>query len=148
MTDAFDHGARLYQVASVVAGLFPSLLAWRIASPRSKPSVAPIRSTMGSARSCDTIWVGPKTSNRICNTAYGDIRSAHFHGGEFPLGEFDRNRAFEPFMDPEKAERSMLHRWCYQVTREAIINWIASVVPDVPPDEDGEVGDTGKAGTP
>jgi hypothetical protein len=67
--------------------------------------------------------------NENLQRLYGDVRSAHIHAGEFPLGEHGRPRAFSLIMDPVEESRQALHIECYNLTREAIVNWLLSLLP-------------------
>lgn len=64
----------------------------------------------------------------VLDYLYGYARSGHFHGGVFPMGEFSRAFFFDPLLDTEWVNRDALHRSCYELMREAIVNWMQSVV--------------------
>jgi len=130
VTDAFDRGARLYQVAGVCGSLFPSVgLAYRVAAVEAISKADPecssfsefMRKHVTSRK--DTEWV--------LNYLYRLARSAHFHAGEFPLGEFSRVFYFDPLMDSDSIQRDELHRTCYELTREAIVNWLTKMIPEI-----------------
>jgi hypothetical protein len=130
VADAFDRGARLYQVASVVGHQFPSVgLAYRIAA------VEAIAQADASAASFDEFMhkyiASTAGFDNLLDYMYGSVRSAHFHAGEFPLGEYARTHLFDPLMDSESVQLSNIHRVCYELTREAIVNWMESIVPEV-----------------
>ena len=130
VTDAFDRGARLYQVAGVCGRLFPSVgLAYRVAA------VEVISKADPECSSFSEFMRKHVTSRRdiewIPNYLYSIARSAHFHAGEFPLGEFSREFFFDPLMDSDSIQRDELHRTCYELTREAIINWLTKMVPEI-----------------
>jgi hypothetical protein len=46
-----------------------------------------------------------------------------------------------PFMDADEVQRDSFHRTCYELTREAIVNWLSEVVPEpaVPPEPDDQI---------
>ena len=71
--------------------------------------------------------------DEILEYMYGTARSAHFHAGAFPSGEFDRTEAiWNPLMDVDAVQRDSIHRACYELTREAIVNWLAAILPEDP----------------
>jgi hypothetical protein len=127
--NAFDSGSRLSQVASVVGHQFPSVgLAYRIAAVEAIAKCDPSAPSFGEfMRKHTTARAG---IDQLLDYMYGSVRSGHFHAGEFPLGEFDRASFFGPLMDFESLQQTSIHRACYEVTREAIVNWMASLVPD------------------
>lgn len=137
VADAFDRGARLYQVASVCGHLFPSVgLAYRVAA---------VEAISGADKTCNGFsefmrkYITSRTDiDSILAYLYGYARSGHFHGGVFPMGEFTRVGHFDPLMDMDSVERDSVHRACYELTREAIVNCMQSVVP---PEPDGEESD-------
>jgi hypothetical protein len=126
--EAFDNGARLYQVAATVGNQFPSLgLAYRIAA---------VEAISNAEKSCKSFsdfirkYAMTATSmDDLLNYMYGAVRSAHFHAGQFPLGEYAGTRFFDPLMDSDQIYNSNIHRMCFEITREAIINWIVSLLP-------------------
>ncbi len=129
VTDAFDCGARLYQVAVVCGRYFPSVgLAYRVAA---------VEAVCQADRTCKSFsdfmrkHVTSQTDlDGILDYLYRVVRSAHFHGGEFPMGEFRRQHFFDQLMDAEAIQRDALHRTCYELTREAIVNWLVQLIPD------------------
>src|SRR5207237_7598719 len=62
--------------------------------------------------------------DRLIDYLWGVIRSAHFHSGEFPLGEFSSGRFFEPLIDAEQTTQEELHLACHVLTREVIVKWV------------------------
>jgi hypothetical protein len=74
------------------------------------------------------VWEEPYLEEAL-DFLYGKARSAHFHSGEFPGGEFDMWRFFDPFMDDEWVKKSELQRLGYELKRTAIVTWIRSVMP-------------------
>lgn len=137
IVDAFDRGARLYQVGTVVGYQFPSVgLAYRIAAVESIARADPTARSFGEfMRKYTTTATEVDT---LLDYMWGSVRSAHFHGGEFPLGEFARVAFFDPLMDPEDAQRSTIHRVCHELTREAIVNWMMSLLPKRDEQEDAD----------
>lgn len=140
VADAFDRGARLYQVATVCGLSFPSVgLAYRVAA------VEAISSADNQCKGFSDFMRKHVSSRKDIEEAltylYGVARSAHFHGGEFPMGEFSRSPfCFDPLMDSEAMQRDAFHHMCYELTREAVVNWLNQMVPDIP-ETDPEEGD-------
>jgi hypothetical protein len=127
ITDAFDRGARLHQVAAVVGLQYPSVgLAYRVAA---------LEAISQSDPSCNGFsdfvrkHVNRSDVDMLLDYLYPKVRSAHFHGGEFPLGEFGTRRFFDPLIDIEEMGRSEFHRKCFSLIREAIANWLLSLLP-------------------
>jgi hypothetical protein len=130
VTGAFDCGARLYQVAAVCGRYFPSVgLAYRVAAVEAVCQAD--RICNGFSDFMRTHITSQTNLEEILDYLYRVARSAHFHGGEFPMGEFRRHSFFDPLMDAEAIERDALHRTCYELTREAIVNWLSRLIPDV-----------------
>jgi hypothetical protein len=142
VSESFDRGARLYQVATVCGKYFPSVaLAYRVAAVEAISEADPV--SKGFSNFMRKHVRSQRDIGDILNYLYGVARSAHFHGGEFPMGEFNRMGMFaSPFMDAEAVQRDSLHRTCYELTREAIVNWLSEVVPEqtvtAPPDDEGD----------
>jgi hypothetical protein len=131
VTEAFDRGSRLYQVASVCGQQFPSVgLAYRVAA------VEAISAADATCNGISEFMRKYVTSvddiDPLLEYLYGHARSGHFHAGAFPAGEFLRANYFDPLMDMEWAERDSIHRTCHEITREAIVNWMQSVVITAP----------------
>lgn len=141
VTDAFDRGSRLYQVALVCGRIFPSVgLAYRIAAveaiSKADPECGSFSDFMKKyVRSQEDI--GP-----ILDYLWGKARSGHFHEGVFPMGEYSEQRYFEVFMDSDSLAVDELHRTCHNVTREAIVNWMLLMVPETDIDEEACVPET------
>ena len=125
--EAFDRGARLNQVSLQCGRLFPTVgLAYRVAT------IEAICKTENSKSNFSAFMrkhVG--TSDRIeilLEYLYGSVRSAHFHGGEFPTGEFSRHYDFDAFSDVNDFDRDSIHRECFQLMRKAIVSWMLSLI--------------------
>ena len=128
VSDAFDRGARLYQVATVCGQSFPSVgLAYRVAA------VEAISAADAACNGFSEFMRKHVTSNTdiegLLSYLYGPARSGHFHAGGFPMGEFSAQRYFDPMMDMDVIHMDSVHRACYELTREAIVNWMQSMVP-------------------
>lgn len=129
VTNAFDCGARLYQVALVCGRFFPSIgLAYRVAAIEAISEADP--DCDGFSQFMRKHVKSQGNLEYIIEYLYGNVRSAHFHAGAFPLGEFVSQRYFDAFREFDRMEADVLHRVCFEVTREAIVNWMIDQVPD------------------
>jgi hypothetical protein len=141
ISESFDRGARLYQVATVCGKYFPFVaLAYRVAAVEAISEADP--ASKGFSNFMRKHVRSQSDISDILSYLYGVARSAHFHGGEFPMGEFNRMSMFaSPFMDADAVQRDSLHRTCYELTREAIVNWLSEVVPEpaVPAEPDDQI---------
>jgi hypothetical protein len=127
--DSFDRSARLYQVAAVVGAQFPSVgLAYRVAAVEAISKAD--QSCHGFSEFVRKYVRSVSNIDSLLEYLYGSVRSAHFHAGSFPLGEFDGDRFFDPLMDSEQIQNTQIHRMCFDITREAIVNWISDLLPD------------------
>jgi hypothetical protein len=136
IADAFDRGARLYQVGLVCGQHFPSVaLAYRVAAVEVMSRADP--TTNGFSEFMRKYVRSEKNLDDLLKYSYGTARSGHFHGGEFPFGEFSRGDYMGPLFDSDQFHREGLFRVSYELTREAIVNWLFDVVaePDGHPDE-------------
>lgn len=125
--DSFDRAARLYQIAAVVGSQFPSVgLAYRVAAVEAISKAD--TSCNGFSDFMRKYVRSVSNIDSLLEYLYGSVRSAHFHAGSFPLGEFDGDRFFDPLMDSEDIKNSQIHRMCFDITREAIINWVSDLL--------------------
>ena len=65
----------------------------------------------------------PQVSDEFIKHLYGKVRSAHFHAGEFPLGEFDP-KSVGPIMDPEHLSQTDLRVGASLVLQPTLIDWL------------------------
>jgi hypothetical protein len=120
IADALDGCARLYQVGRVGGRQFPSvLLAYTIAAAEAITQAD--RSYDGFKGFMRTHLKGAPT-DPFLNYLYGNVRSAHFHAGHFPLGEFGPGYS-NILMDPEWVRASRLRWDGVTAVRDAIIDW-------------------------
>jgi hypothetical protein len=135
IVDAFDRCARLYQVAMVAGRQFPSVdLAYRVAAVDAIAQTARFSGFSDFVRQ----HVAPRENTEAAlEYLYRSVRSAHFHGGEFPMGEFARGFVFDPLMDEDRASMSDLRQVGYALTREAIVTWLTRMLPNLPSDGEG-----------
>lgn len=143
VSESFDQCSRLYQVAAVCGRYFPSVaLAYRVAAVEAMSAADP--DAKGFSDFMRRHVRSQSNIDSVLNYLYGDARSGHFHGGQFPMGEFDRRGYFSnPFMDAEEAHLEMFHRACYELTREAIVNWLNTILPEQPSSDPTAVEDLG-----
>ncbi len=120
---AFDNGARLYQIGTVIGEQFPSVdLAYRVAA------IDAISQANGSRKKI-TNFIKKYASQwsdlePLIDYLWGSIRSAHFHGGVFPLGEFSEKHFLDLFLDTHETMTKVIHMKCYELTRDVIVNWM------------------------
>ena len=65
----------------------------------------------------------PQISSEFLDDLYGGVRSAHFHAGRFPLGEYEP-LPIGPIMDPMHLSRVGLQMDAEQVLRPTLIDWL------------------------
>jgi len=133
--EAFDRCARLYQVGLVAGRQLPSVfLAYVVAAAA---AIAESDPELGRFRDFIKRYaeVREENLNSFVDTLYGGIRSAHFHAGEFPLGEFAAFRT-DPLMDDSDIERSSLRFMGLLTVRNAILRWCRERVADDPRADD------------
>lgn len=129
IADAFDRGARLYQVALDLGNQYPSVgLAYRVASVEAISKAD--HECKGFSDFVRKYTTSTANLDNLLNYMYGTARSAHFHAGEFPLGEFSSKCIFDPLLDSKHIDLSHVHRKCYEIIREPIVNWIISLLPN------------------
>jgi len=125
---AFDGAARLYQVGLIIGSRFPSAgLAYRVAA------VDALAQAEGKDfGSFVREYTQPyKGRDEGINRLYGEVRSAHFHGGDFPMGEFDRIPAMDALLGPDAMQQGWLGTLGFPLARAAIVGWLTKVIPDM-----------------
>lgn len=129
VSEAFDSAARLHHVGAVCGRLFRSVeLAYRVAAVEAASRASPNANSFGAFMR--QYVKSPCNLDAVIKYAYGPVRSGHFHAGEFPMGEYRQHRMFDLFMDADDVQQDGLHRTCYEVTREAIVNWLTELLPE------------------
>lgn len=118
---AFDSCARLYQVALTAGSHFPSVsLAYQIAA------VEAITTTDSDYTNFSDFMrknlSGIDGLDKFLNWLYGSVRSAHFHAGVFPLGDFS-SYSFE-FPDWESHDKVNKQFSSHGIIRQAIMTWV------------------------
>jgi hypothetical protein len=124
LREAFDKCARLYQVALIVGRQLPSVgLAYRVAAVDALAQGAgATRDFREFVRSNIDLDAGLET---LLNTLYGEVRSAHFHGGAFPLGEFTPQRSFDPLMDQAWVRQQEIGYQGSHLLRSTVLAWLS-----------------------
>ena len=61
--------------------------------------------------------------DHLLNFMHGSIRSAHFHAGEFPFGEFEQARHLRIYNGSLKRMSEHRFRECIKLIRAALANW-------------------------
>lgn len=130
IAEAFDRCAMLYQVALVAERAFPSVrLAYQIAS------IDAISQCLKDYKGfSDFVRQHVKERpglNEMLDLLYGAVRSAHFHGGKFPMGEYSIESVFDPIMSTQTVQLLNLKSFSFDLIREAIINWLIEIIPEI-----------------
>ncbi|WP_407970756.1 hypothetical protein ACJ51O_12860 [Burkholderia pyrrocinia] len=125
VTAAFDSAARMYQIGLFLVSRFPTAaLAYRVAAIDALQQIEP---------DCDgfsafTRKYSPMGASnpKLLNYLHGDVRSSHFHAGKFDLGEFSIQRHMDIVHTPESAAHAHQRYMGFEITRQAIVNWMLS----------------------
>lgn len=126
---AFDHACRLYQVAATLRATFPSVAsAYRVAAIDAAVGGAGTRAAF--ARFIRQYVKSREDLEPVITFLWRDIRSAHFHGGSFPLGEYDERAFFDMLPDTEGMQFANTYSLSATVAREALVNWVLSHLGD------------------
>jgi hypothetical protein len=127
--DAFDGAARMYQIGLSLARRFPSAqLAYRVGAIE---ALSAIDTEVNSFSAFMRKYL-PLVPNdeQLLDYLYGDIRSSHFHSGKFDLGEFSVQRHMDIVSSPQTAIRHRQQYRCFELTRQAIVNWMLSITAE------------------
>ena len=121
--EAFDSCSRLYQTSLVAGWGFPTIrLAYQVGAIESI-----VQKAGGYKGFSDFVRREaslPKESSEFLDYLHGSVRSAHFHGGEFPLGEFAPRKWSLGLADLADHKRFNFDRDASRVMRIAIMNWV------------------------
>ena len=125
LRESFEAMTRLWQSAVVLGDHLPSAsLAYRVAAvDGATQSLSP------SSKFVDFVERFAPTRPDVVPLArylWREIRCAHFHGGAFPLGEFDQAWSGDSIADPWYVERMSVHDRCAELLRETLVNWTVS----------------------
>jgi hypothetical protein len=123
IAECFDRGARLYRLAAVIGRQFPSAgMAYRIAAVEAISKADPCYNGFSDFMRKNVRSVSDP--DHVLKQLYGSVRSAHFHAGEFPLGEYTGRNPIQMMMTSDYVEQSQLSVTGDEITREAIVNWV------------------------
>lgn len=122
---AFDGAARMYQIGLSLAARFPTAaLAYRVAAIDALQQIEPDCNGFSAfMRKYSPIGA---SNPQLLDYLHGDVRSSHFHAGKFDLGEFSIQRHMDIVSMPETVARAHQRYISFQVTRQAITNWMLS----------------------
>ena len=118
---AFFGAAALYHIAITVGRHHPSVsLSYQIAAVEvlREHGKTPLEGTIELVRKYN-----PQISDEFIKQLYGKVRSAHFHEGQFPLGEFEPMLT-GPLMDPGNLSRMELQMVPGRILQPTIIDWL------------------------
>lgn len=123
-----DGAARLYQIGLSLRKRFPSAaLAYSLAAIDAlRQTTTPCSINEFFKRFSPLSVANPDVSANL----WGDVRSAHFHAGGFALGEFEERRLMDAIISADAANQIQVEVRSWQITREAIVNWIVALVSD------------------
>ena len=117
----FFNAAALYWISLVAGRHLPTVqIAYRIAAID-----ALVEGKEHSQRSFVQLVkkYNPDILDHALEDLYGKVRSAHFHAGEFPLGEYDP-LIIGPLSGPEQLERMNLRIGVPRIVQPTLIDWL------------------------
>lgn len=118
--EAFDRCARLYQVSLVAGKHFHTVrLAYQVAAVEAISAAIP--EIAGFSQFMRKYAPAMDNLDPLLDYLYGTVRSAHFHAGSFPLGDFMAT-GFD-LTDSDQLERFTLSYTAQQLIRQAILLW-------------------------
>ena len=123
---AFDKCALLYQLALTIGRYHPTVrISYEYAS------IDAIVQELSNEYAGVSDFIGKNIAENVdslLNYMHSRIRSAHWHGGEFALGETDHRRDF--LTNPEGQIRFHIIIEAHRVIRTSIFNWIMREIAD------------------
>lgn len=69
--------------------------------------------------------------DHLINFMHGDVRSAHFHAGEFPFGEFTLKKTTRIFKSSVDKINDRRYDECHKIIRHAISNWAILLINEI-----------------
>lgn len=127
--DAFDSCARLYQVALTIGNRFPSVsLAYQIAAVEAITKTG-FSEYKGFSDFMRQNLPQDEGINKVLDWLYSSVRSAHFHAGAFPLGEF-LAQSFD-FLDWETHDLVNKQFSSHAIIRHAIMSWVLKEITSI-----------------
>jgi hypothetical protein len=126
--EAFDSCARLYQISLTAGRGFPTIrLAYQVGSVESIT-----QNVSGYKGFSDFIKkefpIHDDSHDSFLERLYRAIRSAHFHGGSFPLGEFESKKISWGVGNKSDHDNFNTDRYASKLIRQSIIHWIAKEI--------------------
>ncbi len=121
---AFNRGAGLYQIGLTAGRNMPSIkLAYKVGT------IDAIGQNLGLKDAKEFIEkYMPEISKKYIDYIWGNIRSAHWHGGEFPMGEDSPNNL--ELTNPNHIVIFEAQNQVNKIVRQAIVNWIIDEVAE------------------
>ncbi|MBA3023191.1 MAG: hypothetical protein KKG03_00540 [Gammaproteobacteria bacterium] len=122
--EAFDSCARLYQTALVAGREFPTIrLSYMVGAVE-----AVVQKVSGYSSSFSEFIRKEaelnESANELLNYLYSSVRSAHFHGGQFPLGEYQSSKWSLGLSDHTQTKNFNFDFSASRLLRKAIMNWV------------------------
>lgn len=122
--EAFDSCARLYQISLTAGREFPTIrLAYQVSAVESITSN--ISGYKGFSDFIRKEYPLDNRANEFLDYLYGTIRSAHFHSGTFPLGEFNSKKIGWGIGNKESHQNFDIDREASKLIRRSIMNWVS-----------------------
>lgn len=119
--EGFDRCARLYQVGLVIGRRFPTAgLAYAVAAVDALSDA--VRDNNGFKEFVhENLDLDPE-GEELVNRLWGRLRSAHFHGGQFRLGDYE-GRSMD-LTDVNRFETQRKYGLSHHLLRSAIMAWV------------------------
>lgn len=122
--EAFDSCARLYQISLTAGRGFPTIrLAYQVGAVESIT-----QNVSGYKGFSDFIKkefpLHDESYDEFLDHLYRSIRSAHFHGGSFPLGEFNSEKFSWGIGNQESHRNANIDLIASKLIRQSIMNWV------------------------
>lgn len=128
--EAFDSCARLYQISLTAGRGFPTIrLAYQVGAVESIT-----QNVSGYSGFSDFIKkefpIPDDSADAFLERLYGSIRSAHFHGGSFPLGEFETKKFGWGIGNRNSHDNWDTDMLASKLIRQSIVHWIGrEIIP-------------------
>jgi len=122
--EAFDSCARLYQISLTAGRGFPTIrLAYQVGAVESiTQNVTGYKGFSDFIKKEFPIY--DDSADAFLEQLYGSIRSAHFHGGAFPLGEFNTKKFGWGVGNRNEHDNWNIDMYASKLIRQSIVNWI------------------------
>jgi hypothetical protein len=122
--EAFDSCARLYQISLIAGRGFPTIrLAYQVGAVESiTQNVSAYKGFSDFIKR--EFPIHDDSIDAFLERLYGSIRSAHFHGGSFPLGEFETKKIGWGIGNRNDHDNWNTDRLASKLIRQSIVNWI------------------------